>query len=77
MKKLGKHFLDPTTELKVGTLGGNGAAKGWDELIPGTHAFNSGTGNDVFFADDGFKFYTDINLNDGQKIDSDDKNNTF
>jgi hypothetical protein len=28
MKKLGQHLLDPTTELKVGTLGGNGATKG-------------------------------------------------
>ena len=28
MKKLGQHLLDPTTEIKVGTLGGNGATKG-------------------------------------------------
>ena len=54
MKKLGQHLLDPTTEIKVGTLGGNGATKGWNEPIPGTHAFNPGTGNDVFFDDKGF-----------------------
>lgn len=28
MKKLGQHLLDPTTEIKAGTLGGNGATKG-------------------------------------------------
>ena len=28
MKKLGQHLLDPNTEIKVGTLGGNGATKG-------------------------------------------------
>ena len=50
-------------------------AKGWNEPIPGTHAFNSGTGNDVFFADDGFKFHTGINLNNSQRIDLEDNNN--
>jgi hypothetical protein len=75
MKKLGQHLLDPTTEIKVGTLGGNGATKGWNEPISGTHAFNPGTGNDVFFADDGFKFHTGMNLNDGQRIDLEDNNN--
>ena len=75
MKKLGQHLLDPTTEIKVGTLGGNGATKGWNEPIPGTHAFNPGTGNDVFFADNGFKFHTGMNLNDGQRIDLEDNNN--
>lgn len=75
MKKLGQHLLDPTTEIKVGTLGGNGATKGWNEPIPGTHAFNPGTGNDVFFADEGFKFHTGMNLNDGQRIDLEDNNN--
>nr|YP_010472329.1 hypothetical protein N4L43_pgp003 [Pleurosigma intermedium]UVG41940.1 hypothetical protein [Pleurosigma intermedium] len=75
MKKLGQHLLDPTTEIKVGTLGGNGAIKGWNETIPGTHAFNSGTGNDIFFADDGFKFHTGMNLNDGQRIDLEDNKN--
>ena len=75
MKKLGQHLLDPTTEIKVGTLGGNGATKGWSEPIPGTHAFNSGTGNDVFFADEGFKFHTGMNLNPGQLKDLEDNNN--
>ena len=75
MKKLGQHLLDPTTEIKVGTLGGNGATKGWNEPISGMHAFNSGTGNDAFFADDGFKFHTGMNLNDGQRIDLEDNNN--
>jgi hypothetical protein len=75
MKKLGQHLLDPTTEIKVGTLGGNGATKGWNEPIPGTHAFNPGTGNDVFFADEGFKFHTGMNLNDNQRIDLEDNNN--
>jgi len=75
MKKLGQHLLDPTTEIKVGTLGGNGATKGWNESISGTHAFNPGTGNDAFFTDDGFKFHTGMNLNDGQRIDLDDNNN--
>ncbi len=41
----------------------------------GTHAFNPGTGNDVFFADEGFKFHTGMNLNDGQRIDLEDNNN--
>ena len=77
MRKLGQHLLDPTTEIKVGTLGGNGATKGWNEPIPGTHAFNSGTGNDLFFADDGFKFHTGMNLNDGQRIDLEDNNNSL
>ena len=75
MKKLSQHLMDPTTELKVGTLGKNGATKGWGEPIPGTHAFNSVTGNDVFFADDGFKFHTGMNLNDGQQIDLGNNNN--
>lgn len=75
MKKLAQHLLDPSTEIKVGTLGGNGATKGWNEPIPGTHAFNPGTGNDVFFADKGFKFHTGMNLNDGQQIDLEDNNN--
>lgn len=75
MKKLGQHLLDPTTEIKVGTLGGNGATKGWNEPVPGTHAFNPGTGNDLFFADEGFKFHTGMNLNDGQRIDLEDNNN--
>jgi hypothetical protein len=75
MKKLGQHLLDPTTEIKVGTLGENGATKGWNEPISGTHAFNPGTGNDGFFTDDGFKFHTGMNLNDGQRIDLDDNNN--
>jgi hypothetical protein len=75
MKKLGQHVLDPTTEIQVGTLGRNGATKGWNEPIPGTHVFNSGTGNDVFFADDGFKFHAGMNLNDGQRIDLEDNNN--
>ena len=75
MKKLGQHLLDPTTEIKVGTLGGSRTTKGWNETIPGMHAFNSGTGNDVFFTDDGFNFYTGMNLNDGQRIDLEDNNN--
>lgn len=75
MKKLGQHLLDPTTEIKVGTLGGNGAIKGWNDVIPGTHTFNPGTGNDVFFADKDFKFHTGMNLNDGQRIDLEDNNN--
>ena len=75
MTKLGQHLLDPTTEIKVGTLGGNEATKGWNEPISGTHAFNPGTGNDAFFTDDGFKFHTGMNLNDGQRIDLDDNKN--
>ena len=66
MKKLGQHLLDSTTEIEFGTLGGNGATKGWKEPIPGTHVFNPGTGNDLFFTYEGFKFYTGMNLNDGQ-----------
>lgn len=53
------------------------AAKGWNEPIPGTHPFNSGTGNDLFFADDGFKFHTGMNLNAGQRIDLEDNNNNL
>ena len=49
--------------------------KGWNKSIPGTHAFNPGTGNDVFFADKGFKFHTGMNLNDGQLRDLEDNNN--
>ena len=75
MKKLGQHLLDTTTEIKVSTLGGNGAMKSWNEPIPGTHAFNPDTGNDVFFADKDFKFHTGMNLNDGQRIDLEDNNN--
>lgn len=75
MKNLGQHLLDPTTKIKVGTLGEKGATKGWNDPIPGTHAFNSDTGNDVFFADDGFKFHTGMKLNKGQRIDLDDNNN--
>ncbi len=56
-------------------MGGNIATKGWNDPIPITHAFNSVTGNDVFFADDGFKFHTGMNLNDGQRIDLEDNNN--
>jgi hypothetical protein len=75
MKRLGQHLLDPTTKIQVGTLGGNGATKGWNEPISGTHLFNPGTGNDVFFNDDGFKFHTGMNLNEGQQIDLEDNNN--
>ena len=75
MKKLGQHLLDPTTEIKVGTLGANGATKGWNDPIPGTHAFNPATGNDAFFADKNFRFHTGMNLNDGQLIDLEDNNN--
>ena len=75
MKKLGQHLLNPTTEIKVGILGGNGATKGWNEPIPGTHAFNPGTGNNVFFANEGFKFNIGMNLNDRQRIDLKDNNN--
>ena len=75
MKKLGEHVLDPTTEIQVGTLGGNGATKDWNESIPGTHVFNSNTGNDVFFADDGFKFHTGMKFNYVQRIDLEDNNN--
>ena len=49
--------------------------KGWNEPIPGTHAFNFSTGKDVFFEDKGFKFYTGINLDKDQRIDPKDKNN--
>jgi len=75
MKKLDQHLLDSTTEIKVGKLGGNGATKGWNEPITGTHVFNPSKGNDVFFADEGFKFHTGMNLNDGQRIDLEDNNN--
>jgi hypothetical protein len=36
MKKLGQHILDPTTEIIVSTLGGNGATK-----KPSQKTFNS------------------------------------
>mgnify|MGYP000538642613 CR=1 FL=1 len=75
MKKLGQHLLDPTTEIKVGTLGKNGTNKGWNEAIPGTHAFNPRTKNDVFFAHEGFKYGTGMKLNDGQRVDLQDNNN--
>ena len=75
MKKLGQHLLDPTTEIKVSTLGRNGGTKGWSEPIPGTHAFNSDTRNDVFLTDEGFKFHTGMNLNPGQLEDLKDNNN--
>jgi len=75
MKKLGQHLLNPATEIKTGTLGGNGAAKGWNESITGTHTFNKNTRNDVFFADDGFKFHTGMELNPGQRQDLKDNNN--
>ena len=75
LKKLAQHLLDPTINIEVGTLGKNGATKGWGEPIPGKHAFNSDTGNDVFFTDDGFKFHTGMNLNDGQLINLDDNKN--
>lgn len=78
MKKLGEHLLDPATELKVGALGKNGAAKGWNTgPIPGTHAFNPITGNDVFFGDAGFNFLTSMTLNDGQQIDLNDNGNVL
>lgn len=70
-----QHYLNPTTKIKVSTLGGNGVTKGWNEPIPGTHAFNFSTGKDVFFEDKGFKFYTGINLDKDQRIDPKDKNN--
>lgn len=75
MTKLGQYLLDSTTEIKVSTLGGNGATKGWNEPISETDAFNPGTGNDPFFTDYGFKFHTGMNLNDGQRIDLDDNKN--
>jgi hypothetical protein len=75
MKKLAQHLQNPDTDIVLGTLGGNGAAKGWDDPISGTHAFNPVTGNDVFFSNDGFRFHTGMNLNDGQRADLEDNNN--
>ena len=75
IKKLGRHLLDPTTDIKVSILSGNRATKGSNEPIPGTHAFNFSTGKDVFFDDNGFKVYTGINLNKGQGINLEDNNN--
>ena len=77
MKKLGQPLLDPTTELKVGTVGKNGATNGWNKQIPGTHAFNPGTGNAIFFAYGGCKFHISRNLNNSQQIDLEDNNNIF
>jgi hypothetical protein len=51
--------------------------KGWNEPISERHAFNPGTGNDVFFADDDFKFHTGMSLNDGKRTDLEDNNNIF
>ena len=33
MKKLGQHLLDPSTDLIVGTLGGNGGMRGFQERM--------------------------------------------
>ena len=49
MTQVVKHFLDPKTEIKTGTLGKNKVGRvGWGDPIIGMHAFNSSTGNDVF-----------------------------
>ena len=75
MQKLGEHILNPTTKLKVGTLGKNGAIKGYNDPIPKTHAFNNSTGNDVFLTDEGFNFHTAMNLNKSQRTDLKGNNN--
>lgn len=59
-------------------MGKNGEAKGWGERIPGTPAFNSITGNAVFFADNDDQdptFHTGMNLNEGQIDDLNDNDN--
>ena len=43
--------------------------------ILGTHAFNPGIGNSVFFVDEDFKLNIGMNFNDGQRIDLEDNNN--
>ena len=80
MKKLAEHFLDPNTQIKPdGTLGKNGKAKGWGgDPIPGMHAFNPITKNDVFFADNGdqgFKFHTGMELSKSRIDDLKNNNN--
>ena len=54
MTQVGRHFLDPNTEIKTGTLGKNKLGlEGWGDPIPGIHAYNPVTGNDIFFSDQG------------------------
>jgi hypothetical protein len=82
MKELGKHFLDPTTEIKTGTLGKNGQKKGWGDPIPGKHEHNYITGNHIFFADpendnDSPKFHTGLKLNPGNKLEDYQKNSNI
>lgn len=73
MTQLAKHFLDPATELKVGTLGKNKVGRpGWEEPFTGIHAYNSNTKNDIFFAEkenESLMFHTAMRLNRGQRQD--------
>lgn len=41
------------------------------------YEFNLDIRNDIFFADKGFKFYTNMNLNDVKWIDLEINNNIF
>lgn len=79
MTQVGRHFLDPNTEIKTGTLGKNKVGReGWGDPIPGIHAYNPVTGNDIFFSDQGSDdpmFHTAMCLNRGQIKDLEDNNN--
>lgn len=79
MLEVGRHFLDPNTEIKTGTLGKNKAGQlGWGDPITGIHAYDAVTGNDLFFSDqgsDGPTLHTALGLSDSRKKDLRDNDN--
>jgi len=81
--ELTKHTKDPNTNIKNGTLGANGAAKGWEtEVYQGVHAHNNITGNDIFFQEiegqpNCYQYQTGMHLNRLQNKDLKDNNNVL
>lgn len=79
MTQVGRHFLDPNTEIKTGTLGKNKVGReGWSDPIAGIHAYNPVTGNNIFFSDQGSDdpmFHTAMRLNGGQIKDLETNDN--
>ena len=73
MTKLAQHMMDPNTQIKAGTLGGE---KRWDsDPVQGIHAYNSKTQNYIFFNNDNFNFQTGMKLKARQRIDLEHNDN--
>jgi hypothetical protein len=71
------HALDPNTKIIKGTLGANMEANGGPSKIEDYHLYNSNTGLNAFFDENGKRFRTVFKANQGQKNDIDLNGNTI